>query len=113
MNPPFFSTLPEDARWPSGEFIDLAVLPLTEGELARRIGVSLVHGIEDGLGPWAAIGGYLRSGVQFEFICYAQIPASVILRMDKNTYSATAVDEALRLVGFSRKEVRVSPLIAD
>jgi hypothetical protein len=42
--------VPEGTRWASGESVDLAVLPMTADELATRIGLPVVRGIEDGLG---------------------------------------------------------------
>jgi hypothetical protein len=102
--------VPQGTRWPSGESVDLAVLPLAEGDFAARIGLPLVRGVEDGLGPWAAIGGRLPCGADVEFICYANRPRLVIVRGDKNGPHSDTVDEALHLVGLSRAEVSVSPL---
>src|SRR5215471_1185142 len=102
--------VPEGTRWPSGESVDLALLPMTADELATRIGLPLARGVEDGWGAWAAVGGRLPSGRDVEFICYAHKPSQVILRVDKRVpYSAT-LDEALQLVRMSRAQVRVSPL---
>lgn len=112
MNPPRLSPVPEGTRWPSGECVDLAVLPLSEGELAERIGLPLAHGFQDGCGPWSGIGGRLLSGVDVEFVCYAHIPKSVILRMDKQAPHAAVFDEALALVGLSRGDLKnVSSLV--
>ena len=86
---------------------------MTEHALAARIGLPLVHGFENGLGSWAAIWGRLPSGVNVEFISYTLRPGTVILRTDKNaSYSAT-LDEALQLFGFSRAEVRMSPVASN
>ena len=92
--------------------MDLAVLPLTEDELAARIGIPLVRGVEDGLGPWSGIGGRLPSGMDVEFVCYAHMPTSVIMRVDKSAGFAVAFAEALELVGLSRSDLKhVSPLV--
>ena len=56
MSPPQLSPVTEGTRWPSGQCVDLALLPLSEDDLAARIGLPLVRGVEDGLGPWAGIG---------------------------------------------------------
>jgi hypothetical protein len=102
--------VPEGTRWATGESVDLAVLPIGADELATRAGLPLMRGIEDGLGPWAGIGGRLPSGRDVEFIWYAALPRQVILRVDKGApYSAT-LDEALQFVGLSRVDVRVNPL---
>ena len=110
MNPPRLSPVTEGTRWPSGDSIDLAVLPMTEGELATRIGLPLTRGVEDGWGAWSAVGGRLPSGLDVEFVCYASKPGSVVLRTDKNASYSAALDEALQLVGLSRPQVLVSPL---
>ena len=67
MNSTQLTPVPEGTRWPSGESVDLAVLSITADELATRIGLPLVRGVEDGLGPWAGIGGRLPSG-DVEFV---------------------------------------------
>jgi hypothetical protein len=110
MNPLKLSPVTEGTRWPSGDSVDLAVLPITEGELAMRIGLPLSRGVEDGWGPWSAIGGRLPSGYNVEFVCYSSKPGSVVLRTDKNASFSLALDEALQLVGLSRSQVLVSPL---
>ena len=86
------------------------MLSITADELATRIGLPLVRGVEDGLGPWAGIGGRLPSGRDVEFVCYAQIPHQVTLRVDKRVPYSAALDEALQLVGLSRAEVSVNPV---
>lgn len=110
MSPPKLAPVPEGTRWRSGDGVDLAVLPLTEVELAARIGLPLTRGVEGGLGPWAAIGGRLPSGVEVEFVCYSSKPTSVLLRTDKKATYSAVLDEALKLVGISRSEVLVSPV---
>jgi hypothetical protein len=110
MNSLRLNPVPEGTRWPSGDSVDLAVLPITADELATRIGLPLVRGIEDGLGAWAGIGGRLSSGHDVEFVCYTHIPCHVILRVNKNAIYSAALDEALHLVGLSRADVRVNPI---
>lgn len=112
MKPPKLSQVTEGTRWPSGESVDLALLPLTEDQLADRVGLPLVHGVEAGLGRWGGIGGRLPSGTDVEFVCYAHIPTSVVVRVDKKAHHATAFAEALELVGLSRSDLKhVSPLV--
>jgi hypothetical protein len=109
-NSPKLSPVPEGTRWPSGDSIVLAVLPMTKDDLAARIGLPLLEGVEDGLGGFAAIGGRLTSGADVEFVCYSLMPQEVLMRVDKsNQYSAAVLDEALQAVGLSRADVRVSP----
>jgi hypothetical protein len=112
MNSRRLDPLPEGTRWPSGECVELAVLPLAEDELSTRIGLPLARGVEDGLGAWASVGGRLPSGSDVEFVCYAAMRGKVILRADKGSRYSATLDEALQLVGLSRGEVHVSPLAA-
>src|SRR5690348_263457 len=106
MKPPKLSPVPEGTNWPSGSSIDLALVPLTMDDLAERLGMPLLRGIEDGLGHWAALGGRLPSGIDVEFICYAHIPHSVILRVDKHAPFAAALDVALALLQLSCKDLK-------
>jgi hypothetical protein len=85
------------------------MLPLDEEQLTARLGLQLLHGFEHGLGRWAGIGGRLPSGADVEFVCYAAMPKSVLMRADKNGNHSATVDEALQLLGLSRAEVSVSP----
>ncbi len=104
--------VPQGTRWPSGEGVDIAVLPITADELSSRIGLPLVHAIEDGLGAWSGIGGRLASGREVEFICYAALPQQLILRVNKGVAYSEVLDEVLQLVRLSRSDVRVNQ-IAD
>jgi hypothetical protein len=113
LNSPKLSAVPEGTRWPSGDSVVLAVLPMTENELAARIGLPLLEGVEDGLGGFAAIGGRLASGADVEFISYSSVPREVLMRVDKSASYSAVLDEALRAVGLSRADVRVSPLVKD
>ena len=110
MSYPILSPVKEGTRWPSGTCVELALLPWNEEELACRVGLPLMHGIEAGLGKWAAIGGRLPSGADVELICYALQPNTVILRSDKNAAHAAIVDETLKLLKLSRKDARISYL---
>jgi hypothetical protein len=111
MTPLRLSPVPEGTRWPSGESVELAILQITADELTSRIGLPLSHGFEDGLGNWAGIGGRLPSGTDVEFICYARIPGSVNLRADKSACYSTTLNEALELIGLTRSDIRVRPLV--
>jgi hypothetical protein len=106
--------MPEGTRWPSGDSVDLAVLPMDENELVSRLGLPLLRGVEDGLGPWAAIGGTLPSGTAVEFIHHALAPEprGVVLRADKVAPYAATLDEALQAVGLARHELLwISPFL--
>ena len=102
MSSPKIIPVAEGTRWPSGEHFELASLPLNEDELAKRIGLPLVRGVEDGLGDWSGTGGYLPCGAPVEFVCYAHIPGRVFLRTDKAAAYSLVLDEALWIVGLER-----------
>jgi hypothetical protein len=110
MNSLKLTPVPQGTRWPSGDSVDIAVLPITADDLSSRIGLPLVQDIEDGLGAWSGTGGRLPSGREVEFVCYATRPRQVIVRVDKGAPYSAVLDEALQLVGLSRTEVRVNPL---
>ena len=110
MNSLRLTPVPEGTRWASGESVDLAVLPMTAEELATRVGRPLVRGVDDGIGAWAAIGGRLPFGRDVEFIWYANLPGQVTLRVAKGMPYPATLDEALRVVGLTRADVRVNPL---
>ena len=112
MSSPRLSPVVEGTRWPSGEGVEVALLLLTEDELSARVGLPLVRGVEDGLGPWAAIGGRMPSGNAVEFIYYTlkPKPSGVLLRLDKGACRPGVLDEALQIVGLSRADlISVSP----
>lgn len=112
MNSTRLSPVPQGTRWPSGESVDLAMLPLDKEQLAARLNLPLLRGVEDGLGSGEGIGGRLPSGADVEFIWYAAMPRSVLVRADKKGNHSATLDEALQLLGLSRAEVSVSPLAA-
>jgi len=115
MDRPRLTPVTPGTSWPGGDGIEVAVLPMTEGELASRIGLPLVRGYEDGLGPYAAIGGLLPSGTAVEFIFYElkPPPPAVLLRVDKGACYSAALDEALSVVRLSRDEaIEIVPLAA-
>lgn len=112
---PLLVPVAEGTRWPSGDCIDLALLPLTEEQLSARLCAPLVQGTEEGLGPWSGIGGHLPSGKAVEFIFYSMKPkpSGVILRLDKMSFDSATFDEALSLVGLSRENLLyISPCIS-
>lgn len=101
--------------WPSGDYIELAVLEIDAATLSQRLGAPLLQGDEPGLGPWEAIGAKLRSGELIELISYAHEPQSgFTLRADARNPSFRVIVESL--VGLGLKDealLWVSPLVQD
>jgi hypothetical protein len=111
-----FSVVPEGTPWPSGDYYDLAHLPIDEASLQRVIGVPLMSGVEDGLGRWVAIGLTLRSGVAVEIIRYDDSPGppGFVARADTGADLAVALDELLSLFSLSRDQLWwISPRVTS
>lgn len=90
---------PNAYTWPSGDCVDLALLPITPREVAASVGSTAIAGVETGLGPWTAVGIQLPSGVVVELIEYVERPGPVgtIARVDRNFALANVLDEILRV----------------
>lgn len=101
--------------WPSGDYIELAVLDIDSASLSQRLGVPLQQGEEPGLGPWEAIGAKLQSGDLIEFISYAQEPyPGFTLRADAGNRSFRVISESLAGLGLREGALLwVSPLVQD
>lgn len=112
--PPFTVVTP-GILWPSGDYADLAILDMSEDDLCRRLGVPLVEGIEEGMGPWRAIGLRLASGVFIELIVYAHTARDGFdLRVDRPFLRSEVLAEALVSLELERAAVTwVSPLIQE
>src|SRR5689334_6590491 len=91
----------DELRWPGGRDQVVALLTLGPDELARRVGFPLLTGIEEGLGPWQAIGLVLASGRPIELVWYehANPSAPTQLRADVNDDYAQAREEAIAILG--------------
>lgn len=110
-----FVVVPEGTRWPSGDYYDLAHLPIDEDTLTSVLGSPLVRGVEDGLGPWAAIGIRLSSGTALEFIRYQYepTPPGFSVCADMKADLSRALDDVLEIFSLKRSSlVWVSPRVA-
>jgi hypothetical protein len=101
--------------WPSGDCADMAILDISEAYLRNRLGVPLVEGTEEGMGPWQAVGLRLASGVFIELIVYAHAARDGFdLRVDRPFLCHEVLVEALAALGLDSKVVTwVSPLIQE
>jgi len=86
----------DELRWPSGSAQVIALLTLHPAELAERVGIPLMSGVEEGLGPWQGIGLILGSGRPIELVWYegADQSAPTELRADVNDDYSSAREEA-------------------
>ena len=100
-------------KWPSGDYIDLAVLDIDGETLRHRLRSPLTRGEETGLGPWEAIGARLRSGDLVELITYIHEPSpGFTLRADAAGASWRLISETLAGLGLNQAAVLwVSPLV--
>lgn len=61
-------------RWPSGTYVDLAVIPLSEARMRELLAAEPQYGVDSGLGPWVSFGGRLSDGTMVEFVYHAYAP---------------------------------------
>jgi hypothetical protein len=98
--------LPMGLRWPSGDYIVVALLNLHEADISRSIGGELTCGEEPGLGPWQGIGVKLGSGAVVELITHSHQPTSGFeLRVDRGCSLAAVFDETLAALGIGQEPV--------
>ena len=89
-------------KWPSGGSTDIATVIISNEEVERRTGMSLVSGVESGLGAWVGIGGKMSCGIDVEFIRYTEAPKEInkkfIVRVDMKTNYREALKAVLVLM---------------
>lgn len=104
---PPFHVVPEGAPWPSGDFQNVAVLPLKHDDVSRTLGAPLVRGVEAGLGEWHVLGIRLSSGDLAELIHYTDSPGprGFTLRVDTRTQAAVALREVLAVFNLTRSSL--------
>ena len=109
-----FQIAPEGTPWPSGLGVDLAELPISEDHIRSIVGVPLVRGVEDGLGPWSAIGLMFVSGAHVEIISYDEVigPPHFIVLADSNADFDAVLRDVLALFKIERNSLAwVSPRV--
>ncbi|WP_408951640.1 hypothetical protein [Lysobacter sp. Hz 25] len=105
-NKPRMTELFPSTRWPSGDYIELAVLKLDELLLTTYFGGRLLEGDEAGLGPWRSIGAQLKSGSVIELISFLHQPAGQFtLRLDSASKREEVIDEVIDSLGLDRSAV--------
>ena len=84
--------------WPSGDYVSIAIVPLSEATLASLLGARPNYGTETGLGEWVAFGGELNS-VAVELIRYKHSPGpgGFELRVDSSANAGEVLGEFMRL----------------
>ena len=87
-------------RWPSGDYVVVAIVPIESVDLVARLGAELHAGIEEGLGPWIGIGIRLVSGDPIEFVQYenAPEPKGFEVRVDTESKAEKVLMEALNIL---------------
>ena len=93
-------------KWPSGDFNEVAVLPLSDAKLVEIFGPFLC-GIEPDLGQWNAVGFALPDSSLVELIRYVSSPPphGYILRIDKSAPVEPTLSQVLTIVGLFRDEL--------
>lgn len=98
--------LPPSTRWPSGDYIELAILQLDESLLTTYFGGKLLEGDGVGLGPWRSIGAQLKSGSVIELISFLhQQAGQFTLRLDSASKREEVIDEVIDSLGLDRSAV--------
>ena len=98
---------PPGSRWASGDYVDVALINVTKEQIERCFGAPLISGEEEGLGPWIAIGGKLRSGVQIELVEHRFQPVKgFVLRVDSGCNPETALKKVLALLGIGVESIK-------
>lgn len=93
----FVEISPFGIPWPSVGYSESALLAVSEMELERILSKSLVRGVEEGLGAWAAIGLRLPSGEIVELVNYRERPGegAFIVRTVATSSAETVLKELL------------------
>lgn len=87
-------------HWPSGDYVDFAVLDIDESDLGRVFSKNLQEGSEEGMGPWKAVGFKLRDGATVEIIRHERsLEKGFVLRVDRYADAASALATVLHLLG--------------
>jgi hypothetical protein len=94
-------------RWPSGDFRDIAILPIDENAVSDKFRAPLHRGVESGLGPWAALGIQHSGGALVELICYQYIPppSGFIVRIDSAEKFSEILDAVLGTFNLQREQL--------
>lgn len=101
------SILPAGTPWPSGAYIDLAVINIAEANVARTLGANLVPGDEPGMGGWRAIAVRLESGSVIEIISYDASPEpGFTIRADGTNKLSMVLKECMALFGLQDVDLR-------
>jgi hypothetical protein len=100
-------------RWPSGNYVEVAVLSVDDQHVSDCFSTSLLSGEEEGMGPWRAIGIRLNSGELIELIKYDYDESGgFILRTDGNANKSECLEKVIELLEVDEKNLTwISPLL--
>lgn len=110
-----FSFTERGAPWPSGDFVEVAMIDISCEEVSSLVSADLIEGVEPGMGPWKAIGVRLDAGEVIELIRYVYDPdRAFVLRVDAGANLATAFEKVLNLLGRGKESLAwISPLVSN
>ena len=103
-------------RWPSGNYVDLAVIALSEKRMRELLAAEPQYGVDSGLGPWVLFGGRLSDGTMIEFVyhAYAPGPHGFDFRVDAKANYESVFLRVLRLLRVERTQLAwISDLVVD
>jgi len=98
-----YSKVDPGTSWPSGDYRDVALLPLDDLVVSKVFG-DLLEGTEPGLGDWLAVGFQLYDGHYVELVRYKASPPPLgyIVRFDSSASVEPALSSVLSLAGLTR-----------
>lgn len=110
-----FSFTEYGAPWPSGDFVEIAMIDISFEEVSSLIAADLMEGVEPGMGAWKAIGLRFDAGEVIELIRYVHDPDhAFILRVDSGENLAATFEKTLDFLGRGKESITwVSPLISN
>ena len=88
---------PIGSPWPSCGYAESALLAVSEDQLEERLSAKLLHGVEEGLGAWTAIGLRLPSGEMVELVHHRGRPGerAFLVRTVATASPQAVLDELL------------------
>lgn len=110
-----FSLTEFGSQWPSGNFAEIAMIDVSCDDVIKLVSRDLFEGIEEGMGPWKAIGLRLDSGGVIELIRYEyDSDQAFTLRADANSNFSEVLEDTLDLLGKGIDSLQwVSPLVNE
>ena len=108
-----FSLTEFGSSWPSGKFLEIAMIDASCEEIESAVCSALLEGHEEGMGSWKAVGIRLDAGEIVELIRYEyDSDRAFMLRVDSKVDFHVAIKKILALLGKDENFLKwISPLV--